>query len=141
MRFIVATLFVLLLSDCDNHNEVVTPGTITFPVTASLHAGQTYRMPQSAFSVRFDSVTSDSRCPIGVECFWAGDGATRLSIWIDQNPAVTCTLHTTLTPQTVGAGEFIVQLKELDPYPHYPGTIDPAAYVAVLQISQASTRR
>ena len=147
MRCIYATLFVFLLAGCENHNEVVSPdsitlpGTSTFPVTVSLHIGQTVRVPQYAFAVRFDSVTSDSRCPLGVECFWQGDGATGFSIWTDMNPAVACTLHTTLTPHSVGAGELRVQLNELDPYPKYPGRINPTAYVAVLQITQADTRQ
>jgi len=102
----------------------------------SLHEGQSFRLPQLGLIARFDSVTSDSRCPTEARCVWAGDGATRLSILQDPEQAVTCTLHTTLMPHLIAVDGLTVQLKELDPYPRLGSTIDHATYVAVLEIDR-----
>ena len=140
MRSLTTVLFALCLAGCESGNEVINPGTLAFPLQVKLRAGTYVRLPQLRSTVVFDSVTSDSRCPIGFECFWAGDGASRLRIYNDAGPAVTCTLHTTLLPQLITADGFTVQLKELDPFPRAGVTIDPPAYVVTLEIALIKVR-
>jgi hypothetical protein len=60
---------------------------------------------------------------------------------MDPGPAVTCTLHTTLTPQLVVVDGLTVRLNELDPYPKIGTAIYPAAYVAVLEIDRYWIRK
>lgn len=140
MRYTFAALFVLFLAGCDHHNEIIDAGQLTFPLRVNLRAGESIRLPQLGFITRFDSVTSDSRCPQGVECFWQGDGAARLSILQDADQAVACTLHTTLFPDLILVNGVTVQLKELDPYPQLGGIIHQSAYVAVLEMNRAGVR-
>jgi len=133
MRVGIGLLFAIVLAGCEERNEVILPGTPTAAVIVDLHPGQTFRPPGAPFTARFDSVTSDSRCPLGVQCIWAGDGATGLSLVWDVGPASACTLHTTLAPKIITAGGYYIQLIELDPYPRYGYPTNPAAYIAVLQ--------
>ena len=136
MRTVLILLVAFVVSGCEEHNEVINPGTISFPVSVNLRAGESVRLPQIGLIARFDSVTSDSRCPLGVDCFWQGDGATRLSVFRDMDQAVTCTLHTTLSPRLIEVGDLVIQLKELQPYPRQPGIIPPGAYLLTLDINR-----
>jgi hypothetical protein len=136
MRTVLILLVASVVSGCEEHNEVINPGTISFPVSVNLRAGESVRLPQIGLIARFDSVTSDSRCPLGVDCFWQGDGATRLSVFRDMDQAVTCTLHTTLSPRLIEVGDLVIQLKELQPYPRQPGIIPPGAYLLTLDINR-----
>ncbi|HEX7573902.1 MAG TPA: hypothetical protein VF514_12475 [Bacteroidota bacterium] len=140
MRYTLVALLALIFTGCDERNEVIDPGALTFPLRINLRAGQSIRLPQLGFIARFDSVTSDSRCPQGALCVWEGDGATRLSILRDPEPAVTCTLHTTLNPRLIEVGSVLLQLKELDPYPQLGHIINQSAYVAVLEIDRIRIR-
>jgi len=133
MSYRIALLFAVIFAGCDERNEVINPGTPSPAVLVDLHPGQSFRPPGSTFTARFDSVTSDSRCPLGVQCIWAGDGATGLTIVWDVGPANACTLHTTLSPNIITVGGYYIQLKELDPYPRYGTPTNPAAYIALLQ--------
>lgn len=134
MRYAIAVLTTLFLAACEAPNEVISPGTITYPYTVSLHPGQSIRLPQIGLTATFDSVTADSRCPLGAECVWQGDGATRLSVRRDPGDAVTCTLHTTLDPKLVDVDGISVQLVDLLPYPRASVPLSSGAYTAVLQI-------
>jgi hypothetical protein len=140
MRYTLVAVLAFVLAGCDEHNEVVNPGTVSRPLGADLYPGQSIRIPQLGLTATFDSVTSDSRCPLGAACFWQGDGATRFSIIRDPGPAVTCTLHTTLTPRFIEVGGLLLELKELQPYPKIGNFINPRAYVAVLEMNRAGTR-
>jgi hypothetical protein len=143
MRYTIGALLVLVFTGCDEHHEIIDPGPgpLTLPLQVNLRAGESIRLPQLGFIARFDSVTSDSRCPLGVDCFWQGDGATRLSIFREKDPAVTCTLHTTLSPRLIEVGDVVIQLKDLQPYPRQPGIIPPGAYVVALEIDRPEGSR
>jgi hypothetical protein len=141
MRYTLVALLGFVLAGCDEHNEVIDPGTLTFPLRVNLRAGESIRLPQLGFIARFDSVTSDSRCPLEVDCVWQGDGATRLSVFRDMDQAVTCTLHTTLSPRLIELGDVVIQLKELQPYPRQPGIIPAGAYVVALEIDRPEVSR
>ncbi len=139
MRHTMVVLVVLLIAGCEERNEVINPGNVSYPLVANLHPGESYSIPQSGFRVTFDSVTSDSRCPVGYSCFWQGDGATRLSVFAESDVAA-CTLHTTLTPQQIAAGGHIIRLTRLSPYPQGGSFIRPAEYVASLEIDRLGIR-
>ena len=39
----------------------------------SLRIGQTAQIENEQLSIRFNGISGDSRCPRGVQCFWAGE--------------------------------------------------------------------
>jgi len=45
-----------------------------------LAVGQTARLDGEGLSIRFVTVESDSRCPQGVQCVWAGEAKCRLLV-------------------------------------------------------------
>ena len=83
---------------------------------------------------RFDSVTEDSRCPIGVTCVWAGDAVVRLIVTGSREPLL---LHTNEGYDTsVSVGSYEIRLAGLTPPPEEGSAIDPASYRAELILTQ-----
>ena len=141
MRHAAAVFLILCIAGCEAPNEIVNPGTLSLPFSVALHVGQYIRLPQGGFTATFDSVTADSRCPLGVDCFWSGDGELQFSVITNtdvQHPSLV-TLHTTLEPQAIVINGFVVRLRELDPIRSQIGPIDPSSYVAVLEIDRSPT--
>jgi hypothetical protein len=86
-------------------------------------------------AVTFDGVTEDSRCPTEVECFWSGQIVIALTVTTSegQSEQISLTLvQDKSDPVTVD--DYTITLHAVDPYPKQPGEIDPAAYVASLQL-------
>lgn len=100
---------------------------------------QAVAVPSGGFTIRLDSVLSDSRCPTNVICVWEGRMDARFSII--KNDAVAID---TLAVGAIDAANwpddkttqfgFKIQLIEMAPYPENPGTIAQAEYVAKLLV-------
>lgn len=99
-----------------------------------LAPGQTAVVDGGALNVTFDKVAEDSRCPTGVQCVWAGNGAVALTVSTPGTAKYAVTLNTTITPKTVKAGPYEISLVGLKPYPTQGSKIPPATYVATLHI-------
>ena len=50
------------------------------PATITLAAGASTEVPSANLSIRFDSVTAESRCPSDVQCVQAGSATVALTI-------------------------------------------------------------
>lgn len=112
--------------------------------TISLAFGETVIIESSGLKVGFERVTSESRCPVEVECFWTGMGRISVSLSISDQA------NAHVTPAIMGGGfdpkladilsgsalGYRVDLLELSPYPEKPGPIDERVYVATLRISR-----
>jgi heat shock protein HslJ len=86
--------------------------------------------------VTFATVIGDSRCPSDVVCVWAGDAAITVTLWSGNN-SYSGELHTNNSsgPQKITLGSYDVTLVELNPYPISTVVINPADYVAVLNVT------
>ncbi len=86
-------------------------------------------------------VPSDSRCPTGVTCVWAGDAVASIAVHPGcykegcASPSVGLSLHTTIDPREGDALGYHVQLLALRPEPARDITIDPTRYVAWVRVS------
>ena len=136
MRSLIACVFVLAIAGCADRGDVVTPGTPASSIQTSLSPGETIRPFPEPFSITFNSVTADSRCPLGALCIWAGDGATWFTLRSGSGAADACTLHTALQPQFVVSNGFRVELVGLAPFRRIDSTIAPASYVATINVSR-----
>lgn len=99
----------------------------------TLKVGEEKYVSEGNFYVRFDGVLEDSRCPVGYECLWAGNGEVALSFRI-KNDWEAFTLNTLSEPNQISYGGFVVVIKALDPYPVADQEIDPASYVVTLEL-------
>lgn len=72
--------------------------------TFTMHAGERVTLADAS-ALRYVRVTSDSRCPPGVQCIWAGDAEVAFE-WTSGSGAVTAfSLHTGKDPKQQVLGE------------------------------------
>ncbi|HEX8691911.1 MAG TPA: hypothetical protein VF746_05810 [Longimicrobium sp.] len=116
-----------------------TAGTTAFlnqPFT--LRTGQTAVVSGEGLSVRFESVPSDSRCPTGVQCIWAGNAVVRVVLSKD-GKAAGFELNTNLEPRTASYLNYEIELLQLDPYPTAKGgAISQSQYRATFVVRKAA---
>lgn len=89
-----------------------------------------------AISVRFDAVTSDSRCPSGVACVWEGSAGLRLTV-TDREETEVYVVNSASTPSTPTWVRFMgwtIGYHDLRPYPTSTEPPDPDAYVATIAV-------
>lgn len=101
-----------------------------------LRAGQTARVEGTAVTVSFVNVTEDSRCPVDVQCVWAGNGAVSLVLTDDAGSRSSAILHTTLFPRSVRVSGYEIVLTGLKPDPRPGAPIPLANYVAALRVTR-----
>lgn len=86
-------------------------------------------------TIAFLGVDSDSRCPFGADCVWAGDAAVRLKI-ADRQIQQQLILHTTLSPDSFVSEIYTIKLDSLRPYPKIGMQIRPDDYIVWLKIKK-----
>jgi hypothetical protein len=113
---------------CSAGGEIASLGT---DETITLGPGESAAIPGTEFTVLFEGVPSDSRCPSGAVCVWAGDGGVALQVW-SGTASRSDTLHTTVEPRALEWQGVRLALESLEPYPEEGVPIDPADYRVTL---------
>jgi hypothetical protein len=71
-----------------------------------------------AWRVGFEGVTTDSRCPKGAQCVWAGEATVRIRLQRGTEARLTFELSTPPDPrQAISTQGHHLRLLQLDPYP------------------------
>jgi hypothetical protein len=80
LNSLFAALILTILMACqkDNAATIQTPRAVNLADTLTIKMGET--VFSGDFSVKFDSITNDSRCPTDANCFTAGWVSTKL--WV-----------------------------------------------------------
>ena len=87
-------------------------------------------------------VHSDSRCPRGVTCVWAGDAVAAIAVHPPcfkagcKAASVRLELHTSLEPRAGVGWSHRVQLLALQPEPIHGKPTDPATHVAWVRVTK-----
>jgi hypothetical protein len=92
--------------------------------------------PVQGLVLRFEGVSADSRCPLGVTCVWEGDAV--VIVTASQPPAAgnAVELHTSgRFPQEGAHGRYRIELVSLVPQPREGETVPPRQYRATLRVS------
>ncbi len=102
-----------------------------------LQVGQTAALPDGSAALRFVSVPTDSRCPMGVMCIWAGDAVVHLEVLAEADTS-SVDLHTNPGAGSASArvGAWSVELQGLKPLKKAGEPIPPGDYVATLTARQ-----
>ena len=91
--------------------------------TIAIGLNEIYYDFENGFRLQIDSITSDSRCPYGAECFWAGNADVRLDLIVGGNYHYQFILNTTYRKDTI-IDSINYKLVQLFPYPVLSGNID-----------------
>ena len=101
-----------------------TPGAVNAAASLDtpfvLQSGQRAIVAGEGLTVSFQGVPTDSRCPNGVQCVWAGNAVVRAVLSRD-GKAFGAELNTTLEPRSVGYLDYDVALVSLVPAPENGG--------------------
>jgi hypothetical protein len=100
-----------------------------------LRAGESARLEGSDLVVAFESVPSDSRCPVDVHCVHAGDATVRLRVQGGGAAASVLELHTNAEPKEGAQGSFLIRLIGLRPLPRDGRPVAATEFVATLKIN------
>jgi hypothetical protein len=98
----------------------------------AIKIGQKVMVQDVRLKIKFLAVTSDSRCPEGVNCIQAGNAEVRLKV--GRSGPVSLNMGT--APGEVKVGEFKIKLTALTPRPKKGAQIDPASYEATLIVTR-----
>lgn len=139
VRRIIAGLALLSIAACVTPSQPGTSGGGTSSTRVktgsdfTLKPGQEARVDGTPLRIRFDRVSEDSRCPVGVECVWAGNAVARLSV-TSESATSDVALNTTLEPKTVVVYGYRLTLVSVNP-PARQGGVPAVEYVVVLQVT------
>ena len=130
-RGVLVGVMVLGLAAC---NESVTGPTVGLNAEATLAPGETMQVASTAFKLRFEGVSGDSRCPADAVCIQGGDAIVRVTAVAGVTPRV-YELHTgTMAP--VQHDGFTITMVSLVPYPFSSGPIAPYDYRLTVRITR-----
>lgn len=98
--------------------------------------GASVTIPGDTASARFTDVTSDSRCPSGVQCVWAGEATVLFTI--AGNTPVSLALGSPTVKATAIVRGKQMTLVALRPAPAAGSAIAKSDYVATLRFTSAN---
>jgi hypothetical protein len=103
----------------------------------TLALGERAQVQDAGFTLVFESVPSDTRCPLDVVCVSAGNAEVQLVLHFGPPQALTpdrpLILNTTEDPHALPVDGYMVELLALDPQP-VAGQAPPMAYRATLRV-------
>ncbi len=87
-------------------------------------------------TIKFVSVVEDSRCPVGVDCIWAGNAKVQINATNQNGVSKTFELNTGLEPQSVTFEGYEIKLAGLLPHPRANLPINPKRYIATFTLTK-----
>lgn len=133
-------LCIILLAGCakDEFNTTtVSAGTDEMVIAANsdfeLPVGKTAIFMEENISIKFNSVTADSRCPTGVTCIWAGEARCKMLVSQNGQTEVVVLIQSGSSKGNGVIGGYQVSF-QLNPYPEAEFEIGPMDYVLTMRI-------
>lgn len=109
-------LFLLLIACKSEELNLNKDGLVGLGDTIVLKTGQTAAIQSEHLTISFNKVVSDSRCPEGAMCFWAGEAVCELNV-TDNNRSFQFNASTLGGGGYVDINDHIVCLAAVLPYP------------------------
>lgn len=106
------------------------------PETVTVKSGQKKSAVGGEFTIKFVSVTDDSRCPTDVNCVWAGNAKVHVIITDRRGGSKTMVMNTTMGPHGDQYNGWAIYLTELTPAPKSSVAIKQKAYKATFSITR-----
>ena len=129
LRALVTATFIAVACSSVDTAVVANPG-----VEFNLALGKTAALSGSDFRITFNRVTEDSRCPVDVQCVWAGDAKIELIVSRNSAPGDTRVISLTPPNSEVTVGDLKIRFVSLAPTPRQSEPPASRAYVAQLMV-------
>ena len=102
----------------------------------ALPLGKTAAVNSSGARLTFKQVSEDSRCPVDVQCVWAGDAKIELTISRGGAPDDAKVISLTAPNNETTSGHLRIRFTGLAPVPRQADNGKPRAYVAQLVVTR-----
>ena len=102
----------------------------------TLPVGQKASIEGEGLTLKFEEVVTDSRCPKGVECVWAGEAQCQMLFTYAASPAEMVLIQ---TGSDATAMDYFLQYKisfKLEPYPQEGQQIAASDYYLVMTVTK-----
>ncbi len=106
------------------------------PETVTLKSGQKKSAAGGELSIKFISVTEDSRCPTDANCIWAGNATVQVKVTTRSRGVKMMTMNTSSGPQGDQFNGWAIYLTSLTPAPKSGKAINPKSYTATFSIAR-----
>ncbi len=132
-RLLALTMAVSALGGCATVETTIVaqPG-----VEFALPLGKTAAINASGARITFKQVSEDSRCPVDVQCVWAGDAKIDLTISRSGAPDDLKVISFTPPNNETTSGDLRIRFTGLAPVPRQADNGKPRAYVAQLVVTR-----
>jgi hypothetical protein len=111
-------------------------GSVQLGQQFELRVGGQATISGEALTVSFQGVPSDSRCPTGVQCVWAGNAVVQV-VLSQGGKAAGLELNTGIEPRTGTYLNYEIELVSLAPYPSSKGPISQSQYRATFVVRKS----
>lgn len=106
-------------------------------VTFDLPIGKTASLSGNGVRITFKQVQEDSRCPVDVQCVWAGDAKIQLTISRDGVPDDVKVISLTPPNNETTSGDLRIRFMGLAPVPRQADAGKPRPYIAQLVVNRS----
>ena len=103
--------------------------------TFSLRYGNQRTIARGELTIRFVTVMEDSRCPIGVNCVWAGNAKIKVRVTDRRGRSKVMELNTSGEPRGGQFGRVTINLVNLTPQPRQNAKPARSRYTAMFSIA------
>ena len=114
-------------------------------ITASLgqafdiKVGQEASISSQQLTLKFLSVSEDSRCPQGTICMWEGNGKVNIELTPTGQTSHVVELNTAMSLDSEATYlNYNISLLDLRPYPSAESTIQQSEYIATVRITMST---
>jgi hypothetical protein len=101
----------------------------------TIKIGEQVEIKDASLRITFTSVEEDSRCPVDVECAWAGNAKLNVEVKRSKRKYVSASLNTTLNPREIDYKGYKIKLVRVSPDRKVNVPPDPADYEATIVVS------
>ena len=133
MKPMLIAITLVLIFSCKKETQ-----TTIDTVTVSLNNCSEYPADNQPYSLCFDSLVEDSRCPANAVCVWQGVAKAKFRFQVNNQDHIIRLATMDMAPYysvDTTAGGYHLKLVNILPYPVYPNT-PPAQVTATVEISQ-----
>jgi hypothetical protein len=126
-------LLVLFLFAGTSCEKTILEPTFTFGKQSTFRLNELYTSSDGYNTLMITEI-DDSRCPIGLECFWQGEVSLK-GEWTANTNKSTFELHSELKSLDKQSTGFVIQIIDVKPYPDVHSPSKPADKEVTLLIS------
>jgi hypothetical protein len=132
--FVLKYLLVVFLFSVTGCTDEITDTTFNVGKESNFTMGQLYSSGDGLYTLQIKEIT-DSRCPQGVECIWAGEVVLK-GEWSNGSNKSSVELHSVVKGSQQQPLGYTIQIIDAQPYPKYGTPSKPEDLVITLIIQK-----